>query len=281
MILLAGLGWLAVFFVRRRNSPEEREIEIEVLADDGGLAHAFPPTATPEPRPEPKPEPLSEPIQPIVPPVVRPPEPPQPAPEREPAPLSPPADVPRPPSFLRPPPAPVAVGPRARIELTLRPVRAGTNLTSAAVDYELEVRNTGEASARGVRLDIRLLSASADQDAVLTALFASPIDKPPVAPFDLAPGADVSLGGMAMLPQELLSILSVQGKAFYVPVMAVNALYHWEPGEAHGGSGQTAAAFIIGIDRGPDAKMGPFRVDTGPRMFDGVSQRPHTLAIER
>ncbi|QNA86738.1 hypothetical protein G4G27_02910 [Sphingomonas sp. So64.6b] len=196
-----------------------------------------------------------------------------------------------PPAFLRPTPAPVptpaaepepvAIEPRARIELALRPIRAGTNLTSAAVEYDIDVRNTGEAAARGIRLDIRLLSASADQDAILEGLFAAPIDKPPVAPFDLEPGANVSLGGMAMLPNEAISVLTVQGKAFYVPVMAINALYHWAPGEAHGGSGQTATAFVIGIDRGPDAKMAPFRLDTGPRMHEGVGQRPHNLTIER
>ncbi len=282
VVLIAGLGWAGLFFLRRRNIPEDREIEIGVSADDNGeLAHAFPPTAAPEPQPQrqpqpqpqPQPEPMPEPEPEPVQPAVRPP---APAPPPEPVPLP---EAPRSPSFLKP--APVTAGPRAQIELALRTRRAGTNLTSAAVDYEIGVRNTGNAAARGIRLDIRLLSASAEQDAVLTALFAAPIDKPPVAPFDLEPGADVSLGGMAMMPKEALSILTVQDKAFFVPVMSVNALYHWEPGEAHGGNGQTATAFVIGIDRGEDAKMGPFRADTGPRMFDGVSQRPHSLTIER
>ncbi|MGY4396944.1 outer membrane biosynthesis protein TonB [Sphingomonas sp. UYAg733] len=284
LLLLAGLGWLALSFLRGRQAePEAQEIEMDALVDDGELAHAFPPTAAPEPRPqsrpEIKPEPQFKPEPPVAEPVV-------PSPEgaisgETPAP--PEAAVP-PPAFLRPAPATpasVAIGPRARIELTLRPIRAGTNLTSAAVDYEIDVRNSGEAAARGIRLDIRLLSASADQDAILEGLFAAPIDKPPVAPFDLEPGANVSLGGMAMLPDDAISVLTVQGKTFYVPVMAINALYHWAPGEAHGGSGQTATAFVIGIDRGPDAKMAPFRLDTGPRMREGVGQRPHNLTIER
>ncbi len=277
VVLIAGLGWAGWFFLRRRNVPDDREIEIGISADDGELAHAFPPTAPPQAGPEPVREPLGEAPPPVAPRApVLPPEP-------EPAPAIQEAipEAPRPPSFLRPPPAPVPTGPRARIELALRTRRAGTNLTSAAVDYEIDVRNTGDAAARAIRLDIRLLSASADQDAVLAALFAAPIDRPPVAPFDLDPGADISLGGMAMIPKESLSILTVQDKAFFVPVMSVNALYHWEPGEAHGGNGQTATAFVIGIDRGEDAKMGPFRADTGPRMFDGVSQRPHNLTIER
>ncbi len=262
---------------------------MDALVADGELAHAFPPTAAPEPRPEPRPEFTPDPGREPKAPLGRPAAPPEAEKPHDVA--APPETAMPPPAFLRPEPVPaaptpaepepVAIESRARIELALRPIRAGTNLTSAAVEYEIDVRNTGEAAARGIRLDIRLLSASADQDAILDALFAAPVDKPPVAPFDLEPGANVSLGGMAMLPNDAISVLTVQDKAFYVPVMAINALYHWAPGEAHGGSGQTATAFVIGIDRGPEAKMAPFRVDTGPRMHEGVGQRPHNLTIER
>lgn len=208
--------------------------------------------------------------------------------ERIDAPAAPPLPVP-----VAPPPPPPASGPaapppvfaaepepasapRAWIEFDLRPIRAGTNLTSAAVDYELTVRNTGDGTATGIHVDIRLLSASAEQDAVLAALFAMPIDRPAIAPFDLPPGTEATLGGMAMAPRETLNAFTAQGRSFFVPVLALNALYRRD-----GGEGQTASAHVIGIEREGTAKMAPFRLDTGPRMAADVGQRIHMLAIMR
>lgn len=166
---------------------------------------------------------------------------------------------------------------RARIDVTMRPVRAGTNLTSGAVDYEIGLRNSGEIPATDVRVDIRLLNASADQAAMLKLLFAQSIEKPLVARFDLAPGQAITLGGMAMIPQEGIVPVAIGGRNFFVPMFSVNVLYGW----AGGGQGQTASAWVIGIDRGAGEKMVPFRLDAGPRMHDAVGQRPQGFAITR
>ena len=179
-----------------------------------------------------------------------------------------------PPAAIANAPAPA---PRAQLEVTMRPIRAGTNLTSAAVDYEIDIRNTGEVAATGIQLDIRLISASSDQDAYLTALYAAPVDKPAVAAFDIPAGAHISLGGMAMLPREVLNVLTMANRQVFVPVMAINLLYSW----GIAGRGQKASAHVIGIERAGEAKMAPFRLDTGPRMHDSVGQRVHHLAVTR
>jgi hypothetical protein len=147
-------------------------------------------------------------------------------------------------------------------------------LLSAAVEYDISVRNIGDSAARAVRLEVRLLSASAQQDALLNNLFAAPIERPTVAPFDLPPGSAIELGGMAMLPKESLSVMTVEGRALFVPVVAINALYQWE-----GGAGQAARSFVIGIDRGAGAKLAPFRLDAAARMHDAVSQLPYTVSV--
>lgn len=165
---------------------------------------------------------------------------------------------------------------RATLDIEFRPKRAGTNLLSAAVEYEILVTNSGEARARGVAADVRILSAGVEQDGIIRALFANPIEKSPIAPFDVPPGETAILSGMAMMPKETLSVMTAGGRALFVPVLAVNLLYEWE-----GGSGQTATSYVIGIDRGEGAKLAPFRLDGTSRMRDDISQIPYTVSARR
>lgn len=171
-----------------------------------------------------------------------------------------------------PPAIPVRPAPAdSGIEIRFRAKRAGTNLTGAAVEYSLELGNARSEALSEVRVDIRMLTASEQQEATLAAIFAAPIDRPSVAPFELASGTAVELGGMAILPREALTILTMQGRQFFVPMIAVRVL-----GKAPGGKPVEATSVqVIGIDRGPEARMAPFRTDQPPRMFDTVTQRPH------
>lgn len=192
------------------------------------------------------------------------PAPPEVAPEARPAPVEPAVA----------PVAPAIVP--AILDIELRAKRAGTNLLSAAVDYDIVVCNAGDAPARAVQADVRLLSAGAEQDGWIRSLFSSPIERPITPPFDLAPHMAIELSGMAMMPKEMLSTMTVQGRVLFVPVLAINLLY-----ERDGEAGQTAASFVIGIDRGEGAKMAPFRLDAGPRMQADVTTLPYTITVRR
>ena len=198
-------------------------------------------------------------------------------PARTPAP--PPAPPPPPPP--PPPPAPVAVpAARATLDLGIVLKRAGANLLSAAVEYSILIQNIGAVAATGIRLDARLLSSGPRQDALLAALFAMPIERPNTAPFDLPPGATVDLGGMAMHPKETLEVMEVSGRTLFVPVLAVNVTYDWDAdGERF--SGQTARSYVVGIDRGGDAKLQPFRLDATARMYDTVGALAYTATALR
>lgn len=198
-------------------------------------------------------------------------------------PLDLPARTPAPPPAPPPPsaPAPVAVpAARATLDLGIVLKRAGTNLLSAAVEYSILIQNIGAVAATGIRLDVRLLSSGPRQDALLAALFAMPIERPNTPPFDLSPGATVDLGGMAMHPKETLEVMEVTGRTLFVPVLAVNVTYDWETEEARG-SGQTARSYVIGIDRGGDAKLQPFRLDATARMYDTVGALAYTATALR
>lgn len=203
-----------------------------------------------------------------------------------PPPLVEPEDVPStqpeeaaPPPPAPPPPAPppvAAAATRATLDIELYAKRAGTNLLSAAVEYDIVVRNMGDAAAQSVQVDVRLLSAGAEQDGWIGTLFSSPIERSITQTFDLPPRGAIELSGMAMTPKELVSVMTVQDRKLFVPVLAINLLYDWE-----GGAGQTATSYVVGIDRADGAKLAPFRLDGTPRMHEGVTTLPYIISVRR
>jgi len=185
-----------------------------------------------------------------------------------------PVPAPAAPQFLERP-APSA---RAWLDLAGPAVhRAGINLITATADVALVVRNEGVAPARGIRLALRLTSAQPGQDAVLDALYAEPVERPIVPPFDLAPGEERMVRGIATLPREAIVALTAAGRPMFVPVIALNLLY-----DAGGGMpGQTTAAFAVGVERPDGGKLGPLWLDEPARMYDAIGIRAHGTTVKR
>jgi hypothetical protein len=48
-----------------------------------------------------------------------------------------------------------------------------------------------------------------------------------------------------------------------------------------GGEGQASASFLVGRGTDGDEKLAPFRLDLGPRIFRGLSSRPHSMGLQR
>ncbi len=183
--------------------------------------------------------------------------------------------APEPPQFLER----TATAPEERAWLDfVQPAvhRAGLNIVTATADVSLVVRNEGKVPARGIRVAIRLTSAQAGQDAVLDALFAEPVERPAVPPFDLAPGEERKVRAIATLPRDAIVALSAAGREMFVPVVALNARY-----DAGGAPGQTTAAFAVGIERQDGAKLGPLWLDEPPRMHDAIGIRAHGTTVKR
>jgi hypothetical protein len=174
------------------------------------------------------------------------------------------------------------------LEIVLIPQRAGTDPSmSAAIEYRIVVRNNGRGDARDVAFGIYMLSSSARQAADLQAIFTAPVEKPVVEPFTIRAGDQIELTGTALLPRANLNVMTIDGKPWFVPVLAMKAEYRWgenvgAPGvatAAHmigikvGAPGVATAAHMIGINRGQGAKLAPFRLDGEPRMHPQVSER--------
>ena len=170
-------------------------------------------------------------------------------------------------------------GQRPWLEFDFQPRRAGTNLMSAAIDFELIVRNIGRVPACDVRVQVSLLNASAQQDARLRTIFETPIEKPAIAPFALDPAAEAAFSAMAMLPLQTIEPIMLSDRPMFAPLVAINAVYDW----GEGAIGQAAVAMLLGIDKSSEGgeaeagKMAPIWLDRGPRMFTGIAQRPYHI----
>lgn len=235
--LLAALG-CGFMLSRRKPAVTDDAEDADVPADD------IPVT----------PSPLAElPIAPLPAPL--------PEPVIEPAPAPAPLTIPEP-AF--------AAVPTPSITVAFEPSRLSATLVNTALDYRVTLTNTGSAAAESLVIAADMIGAQSGLPAeaqVATALLSLP-ERHRVAA--LAAGESVTLSGSIRLP--LADITPIrQGEArLFVPLVRlrlsagndadapVPQLYTW----VIGGSADT-----------PEARLRPFRLDLGPRIFAEVSHR--------
>ena len=179
----------------------------------------------------------------------------------EPAPAPPPRPEPEPPA-----------APRPWLELDIVPERAAATDSEAVVHYALTVTNQGDSEARNIRIDPRLFNAGAEGD--MAAFFQGPIHEVSGSPqVVIAPGGTLRLNGQVAMPKEELREIEMAGRRIFVPMVAINVAYDWA-----GGSGRTSRSWLVGREaESPQAKMGPFRLDLGPRIYRSVGRREARL----
>jgi LPXTG-motif cell wall-anchored protein len=183
-----------------------------------------------------------------------------PAPEPEPAPAADPG-----------PPA----APRPWVELDIVPERAAATENEVYVRYALTLTNTGDADARNIRIDPRLFNAGAEGE--MLAFFQGPIHEVSGTPqFVLRPGGVLKLNGQVAMPNAELREIELGGRRIFVPMVAINVAYDW----AGGGAGRTSRSWLVGREAEvPTEKMGPFRLDLGPRIYRSVGRREARLVM--
>jgi len=163
---------------------------------------------------------------------------------------------------------------RAVIEVDIRPERASAMEDGTLVQYALVLTNIGEAAAGNIRIDGRMFNASADGE--VDAFFAGPIHEVSGSPHVfIKPGESISLQGQIGMKREELHAIEVQGRVIFVPLVAINVAYDWE-----GGGGRTSTSWLVGrTPSSPEAKMGAFRLDLGPRIYRQVDRREAKKAL--
>lgn len=176
-----------------------------------------------------------------------------------------------------PPPAPIEKMPRPWIEIEFKPAKAAATNEAALVDYDLLVRNSGEAEARNLRADGRMFNAGGQIDSEIRAFFDTPDQaNAAIYPLPLPPGETALVRGQVAIPKEQVREVVVEGRRLFIPMVAFNVTYEWGEGER----GQTSKSYLVGRETDPPAeKMGAFRLDLGPRIYRSVGFRPSRLAL--
>jgi hypothetical protein len=171
----------------------------------------------------------------------------------------------------KPEPEPPAA-PRPWLELDIVPERAAATDSEAIVHYALTVTNQGDCEARNIRIDPRLFNAGAEGE--MAAFLQGPIHEVSGSPqVVIAPGGTLRLNGEVTMPKAELQEIEMAGRRIFVPMVAINVAYDWE-----GGAGRTSRSWLVGREaETPQAKMGPFRLDLGPRIYRSVGRREARL----
>ena len=188
----------------------------------------------------------------------------------------PPAE-PLPVAAAAPPPAPRPDPvPRPWLELSLKAERAAFTATEAELLFELEIANKGGSAARNLRIDVKMFNAGAEQDKEIGAFFKTAGREGTKLQLPEVPAGVVGvIKGTVGLPVDQMKAIRLDERLLFIPVVAVKAQYDYGEGR----TGQTGKSYLIGRETDASAdKMGPFRVDQGPRVWRTVGQRPHKLA---
>lgn len=177
-------------------------------------------------------------------------------------------------------PAPVATreedeAVRPALELEFKPDRMVATDAQAAVHFALTVRNAGKGPARNIRIEARMFNASAQQKQEIAAFLATPAQSEGAAGQIMQPGQAFAYRSSVVMPKESVREITIDGRPLFIPTVAIRIVYQWGSGR----SGQVHKSYLIGIEneKSPE-KMGPFRLDLGPRIYRSVGGRQIELA---
>jgi hypothetical protein len=195
------------------------------------------------------------------------------APRHDPTPKTPPAPAPAP---VTDEPLKGFVSTRLRpwIEIGFHASRCTIENDKVTIEFEIEITNTGNAPARGVLVEARLVNAGPSQDSEIGQFFSNPVGQGERIE-SIAPLRNVRIRSGLVMPLEQVQIYEIAGRKVFVPLIAFNILYSWARG-----SGQTSASYLVGRDTKGD-KLAPFRLDLGPRLFRSLGQTPLPIAVRQ
>ncbi|RVT43585.1 hypothetical protein [Sphingobium algorifonticola] len=188
------------------------------------------------------------------------------------APLAQPSPPAKPRAAVPPtPPLPATpdqpAGPALSVALQFTPLSMRTTPGGAQLAYRLALRNISDAVIEGLAVSAFIANADARQPQALSAFYDDPFAPEAHRVADLAPGAAVAVEGLLHLTGERLTPIAVQGRALLIPIVAFRVI-------SLDGDDMTRGAFIVGQESTPPAaRMAPFRLDQGPRAYQGLGCR--------
>jgi len=173
---------------------------------------------------------------------------------------------------VAPPPAAKAatLSPQSPLTMAFVPDAAVVSLANLVVRGQLQVANQGPDIIQGLTVRAALIAASAQQQQAIDNFFADPNQIPPSPVGALNPGEQIGLRLELSMALCDMQTFALGDKMLLVPILlAVVSYDNAEP--------QQAAQLVTMIGREanpPTEKMGPLRLDLGPRSFGQLGQRP-------
>jgi hypothetical protein len=165
---------------------------------------------------------------------------------------------------------------RPALVFEFKPERMVATDAQASVHFALLVRNSGQGPARNVRIEARMFNASPQQAQEIAAFLATPAKTDEESSSILIqPQQSIGARTQVVMPKESVREIRVGGRPLFIPTVVVRAVYQW----GRSRSGQAHGTYLVGVENqtSPE-KMGPFRLDLGPRIYRSVGGRPIELA---
>jgi LPXTG-motif cell wall-anchored protein len=163
------------------------------------------------------------------------------------------------------------------IKLTFVPERIVISFNSLSLYGDLEIHNTGIKPVHNVKLFTGMITANADQHAEMAAFHAGDAGVDPDELDNMAAGEKIALSLSLVLPLAEIQSYSLGTQQLTVPIMLARVSYASEPlrnGKSISAEHVQTLSCIIGREAvPPQPKMGPLRLDLGPRSYASLGQR--------
>ncbi len=186
------------------------------------------------------------------------------------------AAVPARPEPPVPPPAAIPAAPAAPLTplvLVFEPLEARATALGSSLKCRLTVTNAGPAPATDLSLDLTMAGAGPEGDAQLRHFAVEGSGRPRLDLPDLPPGESRTIERSLRVGARDFRPIQLADRAIFVPLVGVDLA-----GTVAGGTVRVTGAHVVGRAPKQGTKMGPFRVDQGPRHYRELGQRPHALA---
>jgi len=160
------------------------------------------------------------------------------------------------------------------VEVNVQPLRCTVTETHVTFEFELDLFNSGSAPARDILVEVVVVNAGENQEQDLAAFFARPPG--PGQRIEVIPPLNRSaFVTQVVVSRDHIRAFDMGGRQVFVPLLAFNAFYRRGSGEA-----QTSVTYLVGPSTKGE-KLAPFRLDLGPRLFDGLAARLLPLGVRR
>jgi hypothetical protein len=163
---------------------------------------------------------------------------------------------------------------KPKLSVEFQPDRVVITDQEVVLMFDVLIVNSGSAPARDVLVEAKLFTAHLGQDREIATFFENPAGVGDRMT-SIAPLGRLSLKSMVKMPLDQVHAFEAAGRTLFVPLVGLNLLYR------HGSSdGLAAASFLVGRGSEDDEKLAPFCTDVRPRIFRGLSSRPHSLGMQ-